>query len=141
MCDAAAAALAEPPPIDLSLKDVAATAEWTERLGGISLAPGHVRVPFGARVETLAGFAEGGWWVQDLAASLPARVLGAKAGDRVLDLCAAPGGKTMQLAALGAAVTAVELNSSRLARLREKIGRASCRERVCQYVSISVVAV
>src|SRR3546814_6737282 len=79
----------------LSLKDVAATAEWTERLGGISLAPGHVRVPFGARVETLAGFAEGGWWVQDLAASLPARVLGARAGDRVLDLCAAPGGKTI----------------------------------------------
>ena len=123
MCEAARAALAEPPPIDLSLKDAAATAEWTERLNGVSLAPAHVRLPFGARVEDLSGYAEGGWWVQDIAASLPARLLGAKPGDRVLDLCAAPGGKTMQLAALGCDVTAVELNPKRLIRLRENLDR------------------
>src|SRR3546814_7871826 len=81
------------------------------------------RSPFGGRVEELAGYDEGAWWVQDLAASLPARLLGAGPGEAVLDLCAAPGGKTMQLAAAGADVTAVEINPKRLVRLRQNLER------------------
>jgi 16S rRNA (cytosine967-C5)-methyltransferase len=76
------------------------------------------------RVDLLEGFSDGAWWVQDFAASLPARLLGNIDGQRVIDLCAAPGGKTMQLAAMGAKVTAVEREPSRLARLRENLERA-----------------
>src|SRR6478735_12579566 len=94
-----AGGLGEPPPLDLSLRDPTATAEWTERLGGVSLAPGHVRLARGTAVTDFPGYAEGAWWVQDLSASLPARLFGPGEGRRVLDLCAAPGGKTLQLAA------------------------------------------
>jgi 16S rRNA (cytosine967-C5)-methyltransferase len=104
------------------LRDAAATADWAERLGGTSLAPGHVRLPAGARVTELPGFAEGEWWVQDLSASLPARLLG-KGDGSVLDLCAAPGGKTMQLAANGWEVTAIDLSEPRLKRVRENLKR------------------
>ena len=116
---AAGQLIAELPPLDLTLADPAATAEWTERLGGVSLAPGHVRLDAGARVIDLPGYEEGAWWVQDFAAALPARLLGAAAGpdEDVLDLCAAPGGKTLQLAAAGWAVTAADVSESRLARL------------------------
>jgi len=75
------------------------------------------------RIEDLPGFAEGNWWVQDAAATLPALLLGDVAGKRVLDLCAAPGGKTMQLAARGAKVTAVEIDPTRAARIRENLAR------------------
>jgi 16S rRNA (cytosine967-C5)-methyltransferase len=87
---AIAAGLALPPPLDLTLRDPAMTAEWTERLGGLSLMPGHVRLARGDAVENIEGFGEGAWWVQDLAASLPARLLGPGQGKRVLDLCASP---------------------------------------------------
>lgn len=120
---AIAAALAEPPLLDLTLRDPAATGEWAERLGAISLAPGHLRLPRGAAVESLPGFAEGAWWVQDLAASLPARLLGAGEGRHVLDLCAAPGGKTLQLAAAGWEVTALDASTKRLDRLRQNLAR------------------
>jgi 16S rRNA (cytosine967-C5)-methyltransferase len=120
---AIAAGLALPPPLDLTLRDPAATAEWTERLGGASLAPGHVRLPRGAAIEDLPGFSDGAWWVQDLAASLPARMLGAGEGRRALDLCAAPGGKTMQLAAARWQVTALERSAKRLERMRENLAR------------------
>ena len=123
VAEAAARAIATVPPLDLTLRDPATTAEWAERLGGISLAPGHVRLPAGARVTELAGFAEGAWWVQDLSASLPARLLGAGHGRSVLDLCAAPGGKTMQLAAAGWAVTALDLAEARLKRMGENLRR------------------
>jgi len=119
--------LATPPPLDLSLRDVAATEEWVEKLGGTSLAPGHVRLPRGTPVERLPGFEDGAWWVQDLAATLPARLLGRGEGPngpkRVLDLCAAPGGKTMQLVAAGWKVTAVDSAGHRLERLRENLAR------------------
>ena len=119
-----AAGLAEPPPLDLSLRDPAATEEWCERLGGASLAPGHVRLARGDQVSGLAGFDEGAWWVQDLAASLPARLLGQGNERRVLDLCAAPGGKTLQLAAAGWQVTALDVSKRRLELLRQNLARA-----------------
>jgi 16S rRNA (cytosine967-C5)-methyltransferase len=120
---AIAAGLAEPPLLDLTLRDAATTSEWAERLGGQSLAPGHVRLPRGTAVTDLAGYAEGTWWVQDLAASLPVRLLGAGEGRRVLDLCAAPGGKTLQLAAAGWQVTSLDISDRRLERLRESLAR------------------
>ncbi len=118
-----AAALAEPPPLDLSLKDWTETERWASELGGISLAPGHVRLARGSAIERLAGFEDGAWWVQDLAASLPARLLGTGDGRRVLDLCAAPGGKTLQLAAAGWQVTALDKSVKRLDRLVENLDR------------------
>ena len=121
---AIAAALAQPPPLDLSLRDAGETAVWCERLGGTSLAPGHVRLPRGTAIEALPGFAEGAWWVQDIAASIPARLLGAGGGRRLLDLCAAPGGKTMQLAAAGWHVTALDKSTRRLERFESNLARA-----------------
>lgn len=123
MVRTAAAAYAERPPIDLSLRDASATDAWAERLAGISLAPGHVRLPAGTPVPPLPGFKDGDWWVQDLAASCPARLLGTGEGRHVLDLCAAPGGKTMQLAAAGWQVTAVDQSARRLKRLEENLAR------------------
>jgi len=123
VAEAARMLIAAPPPIDLALKDPAATAAWAERLGGISLAPGHVRLPRTAAVSALPGYAEGEWWVQDIAASLPARLLGQGAARHVLDLCAAPGGKTLRLAADGWRVTALDLSEPRLGRLRDNLAR------------------
>ena len=94
-----------------------------EQLGGTSLAPGHVRLPRGTAVESLPGFDDGAWWVQDLAASIPARLLGAGEGRRVLDLCAAPGGKTLQLASMGWQVTSLDNSVRRLERLRQNLDR------------------
>lgn len=97
---------------------------WAARFGGIVLPNGSVRVAALDRaVPELEGFAEGEWWVQDAAASLPARMLGEIAGLRVADLCAAPGGKTAQLATAGANVTAVDASASRLRRLRQNLER------------------
>jgi 16S rRNA (cytosine967-C5)-methyltransferase len=125
--EAARRAIAAPPPLDLTLRET--KSDWTERLGGISLAPGHVRLAPGARVTDLPGFAEGAWWVQDLSASLPARMIGPGSG-RALDLCAAPGGKTMQLAAAGWEVTAVDLSEARLKRVRENLARTRLTARL-----------
>nr|WP_235890383.1 RsmB/NOP family class I SAM-dependent RNA methyltransferase [Sandaracinobacter neustonicus] len=120
---AAAERLGEIPPTDLCLRDATATADWCARLGGSSLMPGHVRLEGSQQVEALPGFADGAWWVQDIAASLPARLLGDVAGLRVLDMCAAPGGKTMQLAAAGAEVTALDISGPRLKRLKANLQR------------------
>ncbi|MEO7247325.1 MAG: RsmB/NOP family class I SAM-dependent RNA methyltransferase [Novosphingobium sp.] len=120
---AIAAALALPPPLDLTLRDPAVTASWAEKLGGISLMPGHVRLPRGDAIENLEGFSEGAWWVQDLAASIPARLLAPGAGRTVLDLCAAPGGKTLQLAAAGWKVTALDVSAKRLERVAQNLAR------------------
>lgn len=129
---AIAAGLAEPPPLDLTLRDPAATAEWAERLGGVSLMPGHVRLPRAGSVEALQGFGEGAWWVQDLAASVPARLLGPGEGRRVLDLCAAPGGKTLQLAAAGWKVTALDKSARRLERLSDNLARTGLSADIVQ---------
>ncbi|MCC7252762.1 transcription antitermination factor NusB [Hyphomicrobium sp.] len=118
----AAASLGEA-ALDLSVKQDAET--WAERLGGVLLPTGSIRIARAnaGRVEELPGFAEGAWWVQDAAAALPARLLGLVAGLSVADLCAAPGGKTAELAAAGAKVTAVDQSPARLARLRENLAR------------------
>jgi 16S rRNA (cytosine967-C5)-methyltransferase len=128
--DAIAAGLAEPPPLDLTLRDPAATAEWAARLGGTSLAPGHVRLPRGSTVADLPGYGEGAWWVQDLAASLPARLLGPGEGRHALDLCAAPGGKVLQVASAGWQVTAVDKSDKRLDRLRENLSRTGLNAKI-----------
>jgi 16S rRNA (cytosine967-C5)-methyltransferase len=119
--EAARASFSERPPLDLTLADPSATAEWAEKLGATSLMPGHLRLD-SADVTALPGFEEGAWWVQDLSASLPARLIGRGEGT-ALDLCAAPGGKTLQLAAAGWRVTAVEMAAKRLARLSENLAR------------------
>jgi 16S rRNA (cytosine967-C5)-methyltransferase len=110
------------PALDLSAKCDAAG--WAERLGGMLLPTGTIRIEDrrGA-IEALPGFKDGAWWVQDAAARLPALLPGDVAGKRVLDLCAAPGGKTAQLAASGARVTAVDRSPARMERLRENLDR------------------
>ncbi|ATY33173.1 RsmB/NOP family class I SAM-dependent RNA methyltransferase [Sphingomonas psychrotolerans] len=111
-------AIAVPPPLDLTLRDPSRAPD----LPGRSLLPGHLRLDEKASVTGIEGYAEGDWWVQDLAASIPARLIGKGAGT-ALDLCAAPGGKTLQLAAAGWQVTAVDVSESRLARLHENLER------------------
>lgn len=123
MVASACTALAHAPPLDLSLRDPAETSDWAERLGGVSLMPGHVRLSRGGDVTRLDGFAEGAWWVQDIAAALPARLLGNGDGARILDIGAAPGGKTMQLAAAGWHVTALDSSARRIDRLRANLAR------------------
>jgi 16S rRNA (cytosine967-C5)-methyltransferase len=122
MVQAARRQIAQRPPLDLSFADDAAARAYAADHGGVSLASRHVRLPESSAVPALAGFGEGGWWVQDLAASLPARLIPATAND-VLELCAAPGGKTMQLAAAGHRVTSVDASKTRLARVRENLHR------------------
>lgn len=118
------AAHARIPPIDLTPRDGDAGA-LSAQVGGEALPTGSVRIAQARQVSGLPGFAEGGWWVQDAAAAMPARVLAPKAGERVLDLCAAPGGKTLQLAAAGADVTALDLSAERMERVGENLAR--CR--------------
>ncbi|WP_432201811.1 RsmB/NOP family class I SAM-dependent RNA methyltransferase [Erythrobacter sp. W53] len=119
--------LAEPPPLDLSLRDHGETQHWTNQLSGDSICAGHVRLPRGEAVEKLSGFAEGKWWVQDLAATLPAKLLGEGAAKHALDLCAAPGGKTMQLAAQGWQVTALDNSKRRLDLLKDNLKRTGLK--------------
>ncbi len=109
------------PPLDLTVKSDAEA--WAARLGGVVLPTGSVRLAAKGRIEELAGFGEGEWWVQDTAASLPARLLGDVRAVRVADLCAAPGGKTAQLAHAGARVTAVDISAKRLKRVADNLAR------------------
>jgi 16S rRNA (cytosine967-C5)-methyltransferase len=107
--------------VDLSVKGDAA--HWAERLGGVLLPTGSIRLVDRVPVRELPGYDEGAWWVQDAAAALPARLLRPKPGERIADLCAAPGGKTAQLAAAGAQVLAVDRSAKRLVRLTENLHR------------------
>lgn len=118
MIEDAERAIAVPPPLDLTLR----APDVVPDLSGKSLIAGHFRLDEKGPVAMLPGYAEGDWWVQDLAASLPARLIGKGTGT-ALDLCAAPGGKTLQLAAAGWKVTAVDVSESRLARLHENLDR------------------
>lgn len=113
---------AQEPPLDLTVKSEPEM--WAQKLGGHVLPNGTVRLAeLSAPLTELPGFAEGEWWVQDVAASLPARLMGRIAGQRVADLCAAPGGKTAQLALSGAKVTAVDVSANRLRRLQQNMAR------------------
>jgi len=118
---ASAAMLLLPPSLDLSVKSDAEA--WTQQLGAELLPTGSVRLAEAGRVSELPGFAEGGWWVQDAAASLPARLLGDVRGLALADIAAAPGGKTAQLAAAGATVTAIDRSAPRLKRVAENLAR------------------
>ena len=124
--EAARRQIAKRPPLDLTFADEADARAFD----GLSLAPKHVRVE-SQSVAELPGFAEGRWWVQDLAASLPARLIPA-AANQVLDLAAAPGGKTMQLAAAGHDVTAVDSSGSRLQRLKENLERTHLKAKLVE---------
>jgi 16S rRNA (cytosine967-C5)-methyltransferase len=119
--EAARRQIAKRPPLDLTFADDREAQAYAAEHGGRSLAPKHVRIE-STSVTALPGYETGRWWVQDLAASLPARLVPANAKE-VLDLCAAPGGKTMQFAAAGHSVTAVDSSQSRLRRLRENLDR------------------
>lgn len=118
---AIATAHAEEPPLDLTVKS--GPAGWAEKLDGIVLPTGSVRLRGREAVTGLPGFAEGEWWVQDAAAALPAQLLNVQPGERVADLCAAPGGKTVQLAQAGAQVVAVDRSGPRLRRLKANLER------------------
>src|ERR1700710_1236660 len=111
-----ATAIGHEPSLDLQVQSDAA--QWATRLHGETLPTGSVRTLLHGSVTMLPGFAEGQWWGQDAAAALPARLFGDVAGKSILDLCAAPGGKTAQLAQAGARVVAVDRSSNRMARLR-----------------------
>jgi 16S rRNA (cytosine967-C5)-methyltransferase len=116
------------PPLDLT-----ATIDpplWAERLGGQLLPNGTIRLFASGPVASLPGFEEGAWWVQDVAASLPARLLGDVAGKRVADLCAAPGGKTAQLANAGARVVAVDRSENRMKQLEQNLARLGLRAEI-----------
>jgi 16S rRNA (cytosine967-C5)-methyltransferase len=124
----ASAALAAPPLLDITLRDPHDDAE----LDGETLAPGHRRLARGTAITDLPGYAEGKWWVQNLSASIPARLLGEGQGRTAIDLCAAPGGKTMQLAAQGWAVTAVDNHAKRIERLHENLTRTGLSADIAQ---------
>jgi 16S rRNA (cytosine967-C5)-methyltransferase len=121
----AAEALGQEAPLDLTMRPGAECPP-----GGVTLPTGTVRMPTGTRVADLPGYAQGAFWVQDVAAALPARLLAPRAGERIADLCAAPGGKTAQLALTGAEVTAIEREPARIVRLQENLTRLGLADRV-----------
>lgn len=126
---AIAAAHMMQPPLDLTVK--ASVPRWAERLAGEILPTGSLRLKkVQSPIESLPGYAEGAWWVQDAASAIPARLLGEVASKTILDLCAAPGGKTLQLCAPGARVTAVDSSGRRLERLRDNLKRTGLEAQV-----------
>ena len=127
---AIARTLAREAPLDLTIKDD--PQPWLERLGGELLPTGSVRLIEAGNVTALPGFDEGAWWVQDAAAAIPARLIHAGPGMRIADLCAAPGGKTAQLAAAGAQVTALDRSAVRLRRLTQNLERLGLEAEVVE---------
>lgn len=119
---------AGPVPLDLTLRGD--DGDWAERLEAQRLPTGSLRLAQFGRVSALPGYEEGAWWVQDAAAALPAKLLFVRPGETVLDLCAAPGGKTMQLAAAGADVTALDISETRMARVSENLARTGLAARL-----------
>ncbi|HLX15931.1 MAG TPA: transcription antitermination factor NusB [Bradyrhizobium sp.] len=116
-----AAAIGQEPSLDMTVKSD--PEQWATRLHGETLPTGSVRTLLQGSVTMLPGFSEGHWWVQDAAAAIPARLFGNVTGKKIVDLCAAPGGKTAQLVHAGARVTAVDRSPSRMARLRDNLAR------------------
>ena len=118
--------------LDFTLKARAQAQLWADKLGGRVLPTGSVRAVVHGSAAQLPGYGQGAWWVQDAAAALPARLLGDVAGRSVADLCAAPGGKTAQLAAAGATVVAVDRSARRLERLRQNLVRLDLKAQVVE---------
>jgi 16S rRNA (cytosine967-C5)-methyltransferase len=116
------------PPLDLTVK--ADPQGWATRLGATVLPTGSLRLVPSGPISQLSGYDEGAWWVQDAAAALPVRLFGEVAGRAIADLCAAPGGKTAQLASLGARVTAIDRSPTRLERVRENLARLSLKAEI-----------
>ena len=128
--DAIAARIAEEPATDLSLRDPADAEALAESLEARLLPGGTLRTDKRGDLADWPGFAEGRWWVQDAAAAIPARLLALRPGETALDLCAAPGGKTLQLAATGEAVTALDRSAARLKRLSENLARMALKAEI-----------
>ena len=117
-------------PVSLDITPRGDASEWAGRLGADLLPTGSLRLREFGQVSKLPGYAEGAWWVQDAAAAIPARLLDVSPGERVLDLCAAPGGKTMQLSAAGADVTALDISETRNERVAENLARTGLTARL-----------
>lgn len=120
------------PPVDLSLKEQGKDAQghWAKRLGAKTTPFGSIRLDQGVQISKLAGYGDGAWWVQDSAASVPVQALNLPKGAKVLDIGAAPGGKTMQLAARGYIVTALDKSAARVAKIRENLKRTKLRAQI-----------
>jgi 16S rRNA (cytosine967-C5)-methyltransferase len=119
----------EEPPLDISVKGN--PDHWARELGGVVLPTGSVRLPSDSdRIEELPGYTQGEWWIQDAAAALPAKLLGNVRNRQVLDVCAAPGGKTAQLAAAGAQITAVDISKSRMTRFKQNMERLKLQPKI-----------
>lgn len=121
--EALAHAVLSEAPLDITIKDPTMVKYWAEQLEATILPTGSLRRVAGGMVTDLPGYHDGMWWVQDLSASLPAKLLGHVSGKSVIDLCSAPGGKTAQLASAGATVTALDRSAGRLRRLEENMKR------------------
>lgn len=137
MAAAIAPGLIDPPEVDLALRNPVEAEARALDMGGVSLASGHVRLPRGTPIDMLPSFREGAWWVQDLAAQIPPRLLGAGEGKRALDLCAAPGGKTLALAAAGWQVTALDVSGKRLQLLRDNLKRTGLEAEIVKADALS----
>lgn len=121
--EAIAQATVKEAPLDIVFRSPEDEGQWGPELGGETLISGSRRLTEWQYVEELPGYDAGAWWVQDVAAQLPARLLNAKPGEKIADMCAAPGGKTLQLAATGAQVTAIDISEARLRRVTENLER------------------
>ncbi len=117
-------------PLDITIRDESERNHWGSVFKASQIGAGTLRCPSGGNVTNFEGFDEGRWWVQDASAAIPAALLGNVAGKTVVDLCAAPGGKTMQLAARGANVIALDRSAKRLQKLRENLARVRLEDRV-----------
>ncbi len=117
-------------PLDISVKDISERAYWGNALQAYELSTGTLRRAHGGTIRDMEGFESGKWWVQDAAAAIPATLFGDIDGQHVIDMCAAPGGKTLQLAAMGANVTAIDRSATRLKRLEENLMRMDLKDRV-----------
>jgi 16S rRNA (cytosine967-C5)-methyltransferase len=117
-------------PLDITIRDESERNYWGSTFQASEIGIGSLRRPAGGRISELDGYNDGKWWVQDASAAMPARLFGDINGKHVIDLCAAPGGKTMQLAAQGATVTALDRSAARLTRLKENLARTGLEQHV-----------
>lgn len=127
-CEKIADIFVKEPPLDISVKNDAGN--WAEKIGGDLLPGGTIRRAKIGDITAISGFRDGAWWAQDISASLPVKLLGDLENSRVLDMCAAPGGKTMQLAAAGADVTALDKNTSRIKFIEENLKRTGLKAKI-----------